>query len=249
MSDHSVTAVVLGRWQTNCVVISDHATRRAVVVDPGEGGAEQLPPVLARLDVEAEAILLTHGHLDHLWSAPALAEHLDVPVHLHPADRWLWDDPGAGLGLPGGPSPRVLADQLGLRWDPADERLRDLAEGQRLDLAGVGISVAHTPGHTPGSVTFLLHDVAGADVALAVGRDQSAPAEVLLSGDLLFAGSIGRVDLPGGDMDQMTDSLRRHLPALADDTLVVSGHGPDTTIGHERSTNPFVRRALAKDHP
>lgn len=219
VSDRSVTAVALGRWQTNCVVVSDHGSRRAVVVDPGEGGREHVPALLERLDVEAEAILLTHGHLDHLWAAPALADHLDVPVHLHPADRWLWDHPAAGFGAPGDRADQLLRDQFGLDWSPTGTRILDLADGQRLDLAGFGMTVAHTPGHTPGSVTFLLHDVAGADVALSIGTDQSAPDDVLLSGDLLFAGSIGRVDLPGGDMAQMNMSLRRHLPALADDTL------------------------------
>lgn len=245
MSDRSVTAVALGRWQTNCVVVADHGARRAVVVDPGEGAAGHVPGLLERLDVEAEAILLTHGHLDHLWAAPELADDLDVAVHLHPADRWLWDNPGAGFGLPTDRAAGVLRDQLGLDWSPAGSRVVDVVDRQRLDLAGFAMTVTHTPGHTPGSVTFLLHDVTGADVALSVGRDQSAPDEVLLSGDLLFAGSIGRTDLAGGDMAEMNASLRRHLPALADDTLVVSGHGPDTTIGHERATNPFVRDALA----
>lgn len=245
MSDLSITAVALGRWQTNCVVLSDHAARRAVVVDPGEGGADHVPALVEQLDVEVEAILLTHGHLDHIWAVPALAEHLDVAVHLHPADRFLWDNPADIYGVPTSQARAAMRDNFGLDWVPPTERLRDVADADVLDLAGLRMTVRHAPGHTPGSVAFLLHDVAGADVAIQVGSDGVAPEEVLVAGDFLFAGSIGRTDFPRGSMDEMTASLRRHLPALADDTLVVAGHGPDTTIGHERATNPYVLRALS----
>ncbi len=245
MADVSITAVALGRWQTNCVVVSDHAARRAFVVDPGEGGAEHVPPLLERLDVEVEAILLTHGHLDHLWAVPALAEALDVPVHLHPADRFLWDNPADIHGVPPERAVAVLRDNYGLDWAPPTERLVDVADADRLTVAGFAMTVDHAPGHTPGSVAFRLHHVAGADVHVAVGGQRVAGDEVLLAGDFLFAGSIGRTDFPRGSMDEMNASLRRHLPALASDTVVVAGHGPETTIGHELATNPFVLRALA----
>lgn len=245
MADVSITAVALGRWQTNCVVVSDHATRRAFVVDPGEGGAEQVPPLLARLDVEVEAILLTHGHLDHAWAVPALAEELDVGVHLHPADRYLWDNPAATFGVPDEAAIATLRDQFGLDWAPPTERLLDVADGDELAIAGFDLRVDHAPGHTPGSVTFLVRDVPGADVHVAVGGQQAAADQVLVAGDFLFAGSIGRTDFPRGSREEMDASLRRHLPALAEDTLVVPGHGPETTIGHELATNPFVRQALA----
>lgn len=245
MPDLSITSVPMGRWQTNCLVVADHAARRAFVTDPGEGAAEQLTPLLAELDVEVEAILLTHGHLDHVWAAPALGDELDVPIHLHPGDRYLWANPAATFGVPDDQARQVLQAQFGLRWAPGTSRLVDVTDGQHLALAGLDVVVTHTPGHTPGSVTFLLHDVVGADVAMVVGRDQVAPDDVLLSGDLLFAGSIGRTDFPRGSMDDMMASLRRHLPTLADDTLVLSGHGPDTTVGAELATNPYVRQAMA----
>jgi hydroxyacylglutathione hydrolase len=245
MADLFVAALSLGRWQANCYVVGDRASRRAVLVDPGETAATRVPPLLAELDVEVEAIWATHGHVDHVWAVPELAEALDVPVLLHPGDRWLFDDPGAGFGLPAEQSAALLEAQFGLRWSPPTQRLVDLADGQRLDLAGHRATVTHTPGHTPGSVTFWLHDMVGAEVVLAVGRDQEAPADVLLSGDLVFAGSIGRTDFPRGSDAEMAASLRGHLPALPDDTLVLSGHGPDTTVGHELATNLFVRRALA----
>ena len=123
MSDRFVVGVPLGRWQTNCYVVGDHDRGKAVVIDPGEHGEEQVPALLQRLDVEVEAILLTHGHLDHIWAVPGLADHLDVPVLLHPDDRWLWDDPAAAFGAP----PELLHRQLGLpAWDPPTDRLADL---------------------------------------------------------------------------------------------------------------------------
>lgn len=245
MPDLSVTAVALGRWQTNCVVVSDHAARRAFVVDPGEGGGDHVPTLADRLDVEVEAILLTHGHLDHTWAAPTLAERLDVPIHLHPADRFLWDNPADIYGVPTAMARAGLREQFGLDWDPPTDRLRDLVGQDVLDVAGFRLSVQHAPGHTPGSVAFLLHDVRGADVLVSVGSDQTAPDDVLLAGDFVFAGSIGRTDFPRSSTDEMMASLRRHLPAMAGDTLVVPGHGPETTVGHELATNPFVRQALA----
>src|SRR5690606_30368383 len=119
-------------------------------------------------------------HLDHLWAVPDLAGTLDVPVLLHPGDRWLWDDPAAGLGA----TMEDLCAQLGLDWDPPTGRLDDLADGQRLRFGGLSFQVRHTPGHTPGSCVFLLTDL--------------ADDPVLLSGDLLFAGSVGRTDFPRG---------------------------------------------------
>lgn len=245
MADTSITAVALGRWQTNCVVVSDHAARRAFVVDPGEGGEDHLPTLLDRLDVGVEAILLTHGHLDHIWAVPSLAERLDVPVHLHPADRFLWDNPADIYGVPANQARAAIRDTFGLDWSPPTQRLVEVVDGAVLDVAGFRLTVAHAPGHTPGSVAFRLHDVSGADVAVSVGTDGTAPDEVLVAGDFLFAGSIGRTDFPRGSMEAMMASLRRHLPALAADTLVVAGHGPETTIGHELATNPYVRQALA----
>lgn len=244
MSDLSITAVALGRWQTNCIIVSDHAAGRGFVVDPGEGAASRVPGLLEDLDVEVEAILLTHGHLDHTWAAPALADQLAVPVYLHPADRFLWANPGHTFGVPDEQAIALLEAQFGLAWSARSEHLVDLDEGRLPGVAGFDLAVAHTPGHTPGSVTFLLTGVTGADVVVAVGRDRVAPADVLLSGDLLFAGSIGRTDFPEGNPADMTASLRTHLPTLDDDTLVVSGHGPDTTIGAELATNPWVRQAL-----
>jgi hydroxyacylglutathione hydrolase len=217
----------LGLWEANCYLLGDAETGGCVVVDPGQAGG---PAVMQRLrdrDARCEAILLTHGHLDHVWAVPDLAAELDVPVFLHPDDRWLWDDPAAGLGV----TPDILRQQFGFEWDPPTEHLLEMRGGQRLLFGGVSIEVRHTPGHTPGSCVFLLDDV--------------AEDPVLLSGDLLFAGSVGRTDFPRGSARQQEESLAREVLVLPDGTRVAPGHGPDTTVGAERATNPFLRGSTA----
>lgn len=242
MTDRFILGVPLGRWAANCWVVGDRAAGGAVVVDPGEGGRTQIPALLVRLGVTCEAILLTHGHLDHVWSAPDLAATLDVPVFLHPDDRWLWDEPAAAFGAP----PELLAE-LGIdRWDAPDDHLEELRDAMTLSFAGVTYRVAHTPGHTPGHVTFLTEGVTAAPIEFAIGAVDEAPDEVLFSGDLLFAGSIGRTDFPRGSTPAIVRSLAEHVLPLDDDVLVLSGHGPETTVRHERASNPFLRQAIAQ---
>ncbi len=237
--DLVVVGFPLGRWQTNCFVVGDRAAGRAVVIDPGEHGADRVPEALDGLGLRCDAILLTHGHLDHFWAVPDLARSLDVEVHLHPGDRWLWDDPAAGFGnLPSG----ALEQAFGLRWDPPHDRLVDLADGQRLDLAGLSFDVQHNPGHTPGHVTFLGRGLSEAEYVFDMGT--SIPGDdVLFSGDLVFAGSIGRTDFPRGSYAEILRSLATTVLPMQDDTLILSGHGPETTVGRERATNPFLAEA------
>ncbi len=241
MADRFVVGVPLGRWQTNCFVVGDHDRGECVVIDPGEGGAEAVPPILERLGATCKAVLVTHGHLDHFWAVPDLARSLDVPVHLHPGDRWLWDNPVAGFGE--GIPVEALEAQFGLTWKPEDDRLVDLVDGQSLSYAGITFDVEHNPGHTPGHVTFLGRDLADAPIDFALSGTDEAPDQVLFSGDLVFAGSIGRTDFPRGSVADMFRSLRRTVLPLQDDTLILSGHGPDTTVGRERATNPFLHEA------
>lgn len=224
--------------------MGDRATGTCALIDPGEWGAEQVPSVLERLELTCEAIMLTHGHLDHFWAAPDLARALDVPIHLHPGDRWLWDSPAAGFGVPPAQAEALLQQQFGLTWDPPTERLVDLADHQRLTVAGVEYEVRHTPGHTPGHVTFLGRGLDRAPVQFAMGAADAATDQVLFSGDLIFAGSVGRTDFPRGSSEQLMGSIVDTVLPLEDDTLILSGHGPDTTVGRERATNPFVEMAL-----
>lgn len=233
--DRFVLAAPLGRWQANCYVIGDRALGTAVVVDPGENGAEWVPAMLDQAEVACEAILLSHGHLDHIWAVPELAEALDVPVLLHPEDRWLWDDPTSGLGMPR----EMLGQLMGRTWDPSSEMLEDLADDQKLAYAGITFRARHTPGHTPGHVTFLADGLADADVVFGRGRTDVSD-QVLFSGDLIFAGSVGRTDFPRGSHEQLLDSIARTVLDLEDDTLILSGHGPETTVGLERARNPFL---------
>jgi hydroxyacylglutathione hydrolase len=238
MSGPVLEAARLGVWETNCVVLGDRSKGEAVIVDPGQHGEESVPVLLERVGLRASAILLTHGHLDHLWSAPALARTFDVPVHLHPDDAWLWVRPQEAFG----PQGAQLAASAGFTsWDVEGVDLRPLADGQRLDLAGLTIDVHHTPGHTPGHVVFTTDDLAGAPMRLDE-RVLHATGPVMLSGDLLFAGSIGRTDLAGGDPAAMARSLAGRMAGCTDATLVIPGHGGATTIGAERRTNPFLPR-------
>ncbi len=216
-----VTGFPAGPPGTNCWVVAPAAGERCVVVDPGVGAAGPLDDLLAEHRLHPVAVLLTHGHLDHTFSVVPVCAARDVPAYVHPADRPQLADPWSGLGLPRG-TPLFGLSALPAA-EPAD--VRPLADGDTLELAGLRLGVRHAPGHTEGSVVFSL----------------DAPGEpVLFSGDLLFAGSIGRVDLPGGSEAAMLDSLARVVLPLDDATVVHPGHGPSTSIGRERATNPFL---------
>lgn len=223
-----IEGFALGMWQANCYILGDTELGSAVVVDPGQDGAPVVRERLAARGVSCEAILLTHGHLDHLWAVPELARDLDVPVLLHSGDHYLWEDPAAAFGdLP----PGALQTQFGLDWDPPEGVLEDLHDEQTLSFGGIALQVRHTPGHTPGSSVFLLTDTGADD-------------PVLVSGDLIFAGSVGRTDFPRGSWEDQMSSIARVVLPLEDRTVIVSGHGPETTVGAERAGNPFLRELV-----
>lgn len=237
MTERFILGVPLGRWQTNCYLVGDRSTNTAVVIDPGEGATAVVNELLSSLELDCEAILLTHGHIDHLWSIPELAREHDAVVLLHPEDRWLFDNPAATFGGP----VEALAEQFGLTWDAPTQWLRPITDRETLTYAGTTFTVAHTPGHTPGSVTFLLDDQSGTPLTFALASNDTTPNSVLFSGDLLFAGSVGRTDFPRGSTADLLSSIRERVLTLTDDTLVLAGHGPDTTVGDERHNNPFLR--------
>jgi hydroxyacylglutathione hydrolase len=228
--DAFIEEFTLGMWQANCYVLGDRSQGSAVVVDPGQDAVETVRESLARNGVTCDAILLTHGHLDHLWSSPDLSRVFDAPTFMHPADRWLWENPVLAFGeLP----VESLEQQFGLRWDTDGVAVEDLADGAKIEAGGLSFEVRHTPGHTPGSCVFLLR--AGAGDMRPVDHD------LLLSGDLLFAGSVGRTDFPRGSHEDLLASIKQQVLTLDDYTVVASGHGPRTTVGAERASNPFLR--------
>lgn len=216
-----------GAWATNCYVVATGAGAECVVIDPGQDAAPGVEDVVREHRLKPVAVVLTHGHVDHMWSVVPVCGAHDVPAYVHPDDRGLLTDPARGLSRE---TRDLLSGQLfGGRvtfGEPDD--VRELVDGAVLELAGLAMRVSHAPGHTAGSVTFGT-EAAGDDPAL------------LFSGDLLFRGSVGRSDLPGGDHDALLDSLARVCLPLDDSTLVLAGHGPETTIGHERATNPYLR--------
>ena len=227
-----------GAFGTNCFVVSPGAGEECLIIDPGQDAEAGIEDILARHRLRPVAVLLTHGHIDHIWSVVPVCGAKNIPAYIHPADRALLSDPARGF-------PAGVAEQLlgGLTFTEPDD-VAELADGATLSLAGLEFIVDHAPGHTPGSVTFRLPAIgpagpgaAGGDPA-AAARDDGEP--VLFSGDLLFAGSIGRTDLPGGDYPAILDSLARVCLPLPDETVVLSGHGPATTIGAERASNPFL---------
>lgn len=220
-----VTGFPAGAFAANCYVVAPADGEECVIVDPGQDALDGIEDILAAHRLKPVAAVLTHGHLDHVWSVAPLCGAQDVPAYVHPGDRALLSDPARGF-------PLGMDQQLfgGLTFTEPDD-VRELADGMTLTLAGVEFVVDHAPGHTPGSVTFRLPPgIEGTE----------DPAGTLLSGDLLFAGSIGRTDLPGGDHQTILASLARVCLPLPDETIVLSGHGPGTTIGAERRTNPFL---------
>ena len=232
-----ITGFPAGSWATNCYVVAPGANERCVIIDPGQNSVSTLDEILREHKLQPAAVILTHGHLDHTWSvAPVCGAH-DIPAYIHPRDRSQLSDPGRALGLP--PNSPVLG---GLTFtEPSD--VREIEDGQTLDLgAALGLSfvVNHAPGHTEGSVTFRLPKP-------GLAADPAEDPDVLFSGDLLFAGSIGRSDLPGGDSARLLESLARVCLPLPDRTIVLSGHGPQTTIGRERASNPFLKGLKSVD--
>jgi glyoxylase-like metal-dependent hydrolase (beta-lactamase superfamily II) len=209
---------------TNCYVVATAPGEQCLVVDPGIGVLDQLAELLAEHRLHPAAVLLTHGHLDHTFSVAPVCGARGITAYIHPADRELLADPVKGLSAD-------LAELFGGRLPYTEpEDVAALPDGGVLELVGVPVTVDHAPGHTPGSVLFRLPEA----------PPGWAADGVCLSGDVLFAGSIGRTDLPGGSLPKMLVSLRDKILPLPDGTAVLPGHGPATTIGQERATNPYL---------
>ena len=209
-----VESQAVGPFFKNGFVVGCEETREAVLIDPGDEVASLLA-FAERSGLSIRHILLTHAHVDHVTGVAAAKRALNVPIHLHKDDLFLYDravEMGAMFGLTVEPQPPI--DRF---YTPA----------QTIPFGTYEARVHHTPGHCPGGV------------CLQIGKANTSGKELFV-GDTLFAGSIGRTDLPGGDYDTLIASIRNVLFPLGDEAIVHSGHGPDTTIGKERRTNPFL---------
>ena len=204
-------------FATNCWVLASERGSECIIVDPG--GPDVTPDIesiIAQENLKPVAVLLTHGHLDHTFSVVPLADGYSIPAYIHSNDRLALTRPEVLHGAD------LMATLTGKAWsEPA--QVEELRNNQLFEAVGLSIKAIHAPGHTSGSLMFLVND------------------EVLLSGDVLFAGSIGRTDLAGGSHESMQKTLSTKVLTLADHLRVLPGHGPDTTIEFERRTNPYLK--------
>ena len=203
----------VGMLQCNCSIFGDEATRQAIVIDPGDGDdLTAIQALLARHGLTVQAIVITHAHIDHIGGAAKLKALTGAPVYMNENDQPLYDHLDTQAGWLGmAPPERTTIDT------PA-------RDGDTLTLGETAIHILHTPGHTQGSLCLFV------------------PSEdTLIAGDTLFRDSIGRTDLPGGDGRQIIRSIHNQLLTLPEETSVICGHGPATTIGHEKERNPFLR--------
>lgn len=211
MSKIRAAIIPVTPFQQNCTLLWNEETKKGAVIDPG-GDLDTIRQAVAELGVSVEKILLTHGHIDHAGGAAALKETLGVPVEgPHEADRFLLDHLEE-TGRGYGIEARTVTPD---RW---------LQEGDTVTVGGLALEVLHCPGHSPGSVVFF-------------ARDQ----RFAIMGDVLFQGSVGRTDLPGGDGAALIRSIKDKVLPLGDDVAFICGHGPTSTIGQERLTNPFLQ--------
>lgn len=204
--------LAVGPFQCNCTILGDEESREAVVIDPGDD-LDEILEVIHRHGLRIREIIHTHAHIDHVGATEPLRAKTGGRVGMHADDRFLYENLA------------MQARFLGLPEVGSGEVDRWLGDGDGVAWGSHRMEILHTPGHTPGSLSFLL--------------DGSEPA--VFTGDTLFSGGIGRTDLWGGSLDALLGSIRRRLMSLADEVVVYPGHGPATTIGRERRANPFLR--------
>lgn len=200
----------VGMLQCNCSIFGDEQTREAIVIDPGDN-IDEILVILARHKLKLKAIVITHAHIDHIGGAAKLKKATGAPVHMNQKDQALYDQM------------EMQANWLGMRPPSTTEIDANVREGDSLSLGATEFQVIETPGHTQGSISVWI-----------------PAAKKLIAGDTLFRDSIGRTDLPGGDSRQILQSIHDKLLTLPDEAIVVPGHGANTTIGRERTENPFL---------
>lgn len=219
-----IETFVLTPFQQNTRVISCEETHKAICIDPGEP-SQELVNYIRDDNLELQSIILTHGHLDHIGGTGALAnEFPDAEVLLHEDEMYLYDMlPQQPLFM--GIQPHEMR-AMGMEYEPAPRPSRFLKHGETIEVGNLKFEIRHCPGHTRGHIV------------LAEENEKA-----VFTGDCLFSGTIGRTDLPGGDYEQLIDSIKANVLSLGDDFTVYCGHGPETTIGRERAVNPFLTGA------
>lgn len=225
-----IASYATGPWQANCHLLAtaDAPGTPVVIIDCGIDAAAVVREQIAAHQFQPAAVVSTHGHVDHIGNAAEIANEYGIPMYLHPDDFFMLTQPAAGLGAG---SEALIQQILGATILPAPDDLQELADGEKLLIAGLTIEIIHLPGHSPGCVNLRIFD-------------EGKP--IVFSGDVLFAGSIGRLDLPGGDLATMRASLRRIVETYDPTTSILPGHGPATTMARELAKNPYLNKeALA----
>ncbi len=218
-----ITGFPAGVLACNCYVLAERPGSDAIIVDPGQRAMGPLRRILDENRLTPAAVLIPHGHIDHMWSAQKVSDTYGCPTYIHPEDRFMLKDPIYGFG------PRMAQLVAGAFFREPKQVVELDRDGDKLDLGGISVNVDHTPGHTRGSVCFRVLQAAEND------------ADVVFSGDTLFERSIGRTDLFGGSGRDLYRSIVDKLLVLDDQTVVLPGHGNSTTIGAERQSNPFLK--------
>ena len=217
-----ITSFAAPMFATNCWIIADKPGGECVIVDPGMPDvSDTVAMVLSEHKLKPVAAIITHGHLDHTFSIVPVANGYDIPAYIHSEDRGLLLHPERAHG------PEFLATLSAMDFSEPND-VRELRHGTEVQMLGMKFQAIHAPGHTRGSLMFNVNQ------------------EVLISGDVLFAGAIGRTDLPSGSAQSMQETLVNKVLTLSDELRVLPGHGPDTYIGHERRTNPYLIDAAKK---
>jgi glyoxylase-like metal-dependent hydrolase (beta-lactamase superfamily II) len=210
----NVEVVTVTQWQQNCSIFCPVGGGPAVLIDPG-GETGRVLQTAEALGADIQAILITHGHIDHIGGLNEAIAATGAPVWMHPDDIWLFEKGMFGSEAIGVPENATM-----------------IADGDLIEAAGMGFKTLHTPGHSPGHVCFWV---------------EGAPEPLLVGGDLIFMGSIGRTDLPRGDLRTLVNSVKDKVWVLPDETTILPGHGPTTTIGFEKKVNPFVSLDAIED--
>jgi len=208
-----IKKLVVGPLQANCYVVWDRAGGSAAIIDPG-GDPEEIISVVDDEKLKPVVLINTHGHIDHIAANRAIKERYDIPLLIHREDSASLTDPGLNLSAMG----------FGQLDSPPSDR--ELQDGDEIPVGEIMLKVISTPGHTPGGICLLI--------------SRSDQPDVIITGDTLFAGGVGRTDFPGGSWDLLMESIRNRLLSFPDETIILPGHGPHSTIGEERKSNPFL---------